>query len=277
MWNPVLVLLMLAPHPSWLYVLVDFHLLTMRQYFAFGIHLLITYTLTLCAFASLILLVVRDPGSVTKPKSLHDADDDVELTEALMRSGDDIQHGSWCYKCEVGFQSLHSYVRISCLDRLLNRKEPTTAAYVIDAYWKWVCCYPLNLKNKNEDISFHRSPLSMVGFQMYCKAFFGLSYQEVDEHLGSPYIPCLHSLLNLCYSPFPVHWSRIWSGLDLCFEPPFRYCRSNRQIVVSEESITDDTRQNEDTPIHEVALTFAGIVFSLVVGSFLSYHFYLVS
>jgi len=125
---------MLAPHPSWLYVLVDFHLLTMRQYFAFGIHLLITYTLTLCAFASLILLVVRDPGSVTKPKSLHDADDDVELTEALMRSGDDIQHGSWCYKCEVGFQSLHSYVRISCLDRLLNRKEPTTAAYVIDAY-----------------------------------------------------------------------------------------------------------------------------------------------
>jgi len=49
------------------------------------------------------------------------------------------------------------------------------------------------------------------------------------------------------------------------------------QIVASEDSITDHTRQNEDTPIHEVALTFAGIVSSLVVGSFLSYHLYLVS
>jgi len=49
------------------------------------------------------------------------------------------------------------------------------------------------------------------------------------------------------------------------------------QFVVSEDSITDHTRQNEDTPIHEVALTFAGIVFSLMVGSFLSYHLYLVS
>ena len=111
MWDSVLVLLMLAPHPSWLYVLIDFHLLTMKQYLAFGMHLLVTYTLTLCAFASLILLVVRDPGSVTKSKILHDTDDDVELTEALVRSGDNIQHGSWCYKCEVGFQLFIAFVQ----------------------------------------------------------------------------------------------------------------------------------------------------------------------
>lgn len=97
--NPVLILLMLAPHFSWLYVLIDFHLLTMRQYFAFGIHLTITYTLTFCAFASLIVLIVRDPGSVAKSKSLHDTDSDLELTEALMQPRDHI--GSWCHKCEV--------------------------------------------------------------------------------------------------------------------------------------------------------------------------------
>lgn len=90
---------MLAPHFSWLYVLIDFHLLTMRQYFAFGIHLTITYTLTFCAFASLIVLIVRDPGSVAKSKSLHDTDSDLELTEALMQPRDHI--GSWCHKCEV--------------------------------------------------------------------------------------------------------------------------------------------------------------------------------
>jgi len=97
--NPVLILLMLAPHFSWLYVLIDFHLLTMRQYFAFGIHLTITYTLTFCAFASLIVLIVRDPGSVAKSKSLHDTNNDLELTEALMQPRDHID--SWCHKCEV--------------------------------------------------------------------------------------------------------------------------------------------------------------------------------
>jgi hypothetical protein len=35
--------------------------------------------------------------------------------------------------------------------------------------------------------------------------------------------------------------------------------------------------QNEATPIHELILAFAGIIFTLVIGSFFSYHIYLIS
>ena len=107
------VCLMLAPHPSLLYVLVRYHLQTREDPLAFGAHLFTTYALTFMAFSSLIICVSRDPG----PVSLQDADsisptarrrreddeddaEEIELTEALV-SIDYNAPGRWCNKCWV--------------------------------------------------------------------------------------------------------------------------------------------------------------------------------
>lgn len=107
----VVILLILAPHPSLLYMLVDFHLLTMGQTYAFGIHLCITYTLTFLAFSSLIVCIARDPGPVTMPKPIgsSDADDDLDITEALMPSDDYSHPSKWCRKCWVRVLCSHSF------------------------------------------------------------------------------------------------------------------------------------------------------------------------
>ncbi|GLB38623.1 putative DHHC palmitoyltransferase family protein [Lyophyllum shimeji] len=91
------VLLILAPHPSLLYVLVTYHLQTLQTPFRFATHLLATYTLTFGAFSSLIVCVARDPGPVTEtPQS---EGDEVGLTEALMPDIDFDNPGGWCRKC----------------------------------------------------------------------------------------------------------------------------------------------------------------------------------
>lgn len=95
--------MLLAPHPSWLYVLVDFHLQTMHQHFIFFIHLLATYTLTFMIFSSLIVCVARDPGPIHPPISQLEGADENELglREALMPDRDLESPGTWCRKCWV--------------------------------------------------------------------------------------------------------------------------------------------------------------------------------
>lgn len=94
------VILLLVPHPSWLYVLVDFHLQTMHQPFIFAIHLLVSYTLTFMIFSSLTICVARDPGSVHRTISQLEGpnEEEMELTEALTPDED---FGKWCRKCWV--------------------------------------------------------------------------------------------------------------------------------------------------------------------------------
>ena len=97
------VIVLLAPHPSWLYFLVDFHLQTIHQPFIFAIHLLVTYTLTFMIFSSLIVCVACDPGSVNPPMSQLEGGDEeeMELTEALMPDQDFDSSRRWCRKCWV--------------------------------------------------------------------------------------------------------------------------------------------------------------------------------
>ncbi|KAJ6582789.1 DHHC palmitoyltransferase-domain-containing protein, partial [Mycena sp. CBHHK59/15] len=91
------VLLILAPHPSWLYVLVDYHLQTTHRPGVFIAHIAVTYTLTFLLFSSLIVCVARDPGPVMLNEVLDDA---TEATEALMSPRDDFSApGRWCRKC----------------------------------------------------------------------------------------------------------------------------------------------------------------------------------
>jgi hypothetical protein len=94
--------LVIAPHPSLLYVLVDYHLLTLRQPLLFVTHLLITYTLTFLALSSLLVCVVRDPGPANAtPPSDGGGSDEMGLTEALMPDIDFSTPGRWCRKCWV--------------------------------------------------------------------------------------------------------------------------------------------------------------------------------
>ncbi|KAF8214993.1 DHHC palmitoyltransferase-domain-containing protein [Mycena galopus ATCC 62051] len=90
------VLLILAPHPSWLYVLVDYHLKTINSPIVFSTHLLVSYTLTFLIFSSLIVCVARDPG----PVMLEEPQNENTEAEALMTPHDDYSApGKWCRKC----------------------------------------------------------------------------------------------------------------------------------------------------------------------------------
>jgi hypothetical protein len=107
----VAVLLLLAPHPSILHVLLNYHYLTLRAPLYFVAHLLIIYALSFLAFSSLIACVVRDPGPVPAAKSEdpHDVGgggggDEISIEDALLNSAppssdDYTQPGRWCRIC----------------------------------------------------------------------------------------------------------------------------------------------------------------------------------
>jgi hypothetical protein len=107
----VAVLLLLAPHPSILHVLLNYHYLTLRAPLYFVAHLLIIYSLSFLAFSSLIACVARDPGPVPDPKSEDvggvsggtGGGDEISIEDALLStappSDDYSQPGRWCRIC----------------------------------------------------------------------------------------------------------------------------------------------------------------------------------
>jgi palmitoyltransferase ZDHHC2/15/20 len=111
----VAVLFLLAPHPSILYVLLNYHYLTLRAPYYFITHLLVIYALSFLSFSSLIVCVARDPGPIPEPKSeevAHDEDDgsaacggrdgnEMSLQDALLTAPttDDYTPGTWCRIC----------------------------------------------------------------------------------------------------------------------------------------------------------------------------------
>lgn len=129
------VFLILAPHPSLLYVLVDFHLQTLHKPFLFGTHLIATYTLTFMALSSLMVCVVRDPGPVTsKTSSEAEGDDEIGVTEALMPDIDFSSPGSWCRKCWVISNVPWWFLVADVSIRPLNLNEHTIARLVAVVY-----------------------------------------------------------------------------------------------------------------------------------------------
>jgi hypothetical protein len=96
----MLLVLMIAPHPPWLLVLVNHYLRSLHSTPSFLVHLLISYALTFLAFCSLIVCVARDPGPVSLPKGVsEDESDDEGLQEALMVFDDELTPLKWCRKC----------------------------------------------------------------------------------------------------------------------------------------------------------------------------------
>jgi len=95
-----LIFLILVPHPSWLLVLVKYHLVILNEPLTFTIHLLASYALTFLAFSSLIICIVRDPGPVNFGEDSKDETEEVGITQALMSADDDYSApGRWCRKC----------------------------------------------------------------------------------------------------------------------------------------------------------------------------------
>jgi hypothetical protein len=96
-----MVLLLFAPHPSWLIILIHHHLLTLRSYGWFATHVLISYTLMFLACTSLIVCLARDPGPVSSPEDAMGDGEETSLAEALMAPvADDFNTpNKWCKKC----------------------------------------------------------------------------------------------------------------------------------------------------------------------------------
>ena len=98
---PVMLLMLLAPHPSWLIILIHHHLLTLKSYAWLTTHLLISYTLMFLACTSLIVCISRDPGPLSSPEDAQGDNEVTSLTEALMApmAGDFNSPEKWCKKC----------------------------------------------------------------------------------------------------------------------------------------------------------------------------------
>ena len=97
----VAVLLMLAPHPSILHVLLNYHYLTLHATRYFVAHLLAIYTLSFLAFSSLIVCLARDPGPVPEAEVQQDAGGEISIEDALLSTPpeDYTQPGKWCRIC----------------------------------------------------------------------------------------------------------------------------------------------------------------------------------
>jgi len=93
--------MLLAPHPSWLIILIHHHLLALKSYGWFVTHLLISYTLMFLACTSLIVCLARDPGPVSSPDDVQDDNEETSLAEALMAPvmSDFNSPEKWCKKC----------------------------------------------------------------------------------------------------------------------------------------------------------------------------------
>lgn len=74
------------------------------------------------------------------------------------------------------------------------------------------------------------------------------------------------------------------NALWYAFDNPFAVV-SSTSFARSSETVTKIVlglyfilfKQHELTPVHELIITFAGIIFALVIGPFAAYHLYLIS
>jgi len=114
----VVILLLIAPHPSFIIIIVNYHIRTLHNPFLAFIHVIIVYTLTFLTFSSLLVCVTRDPGSVKGAHERYDAagsdqelshlvipdgeEDESEMSLAeVLASGRSGRKRKWCKKCMV--------------------------------------------------------------------------------------------------------------------------------------------------------------------------------
>ncbi|KAI0917485.1 hypothetical protein AcW1_007326 [Taiwanofungus camphoratus] len=100
------VILILAPQPSLLIILIKYHLRILQSPSRFLLHLIVTYTLLFLALSSLIAVVARDPGPVVADETQDTTAcerEDMSLMQALLAPDEDGPQlpGKWCRKCNA--------------------------------------------------------------------------------------------------------------------------------------------------------------------------------
>ncbi|KAH8818750.1 DHHC palmitoyltransferase-domain-containing protein [Flagelloscypha sp. PMI_526] len=204
------ILLILAPHPSLLLVLIRFHYQTLGDTFQALRHAFVLYGSTALAFSSLIVCVARNPGPV--PSLARDEDGEGEeqmgLTEAL--DDDFTIPGRWCRKCWA--------------------PKPERAHHC---------------------------------------SFCGQCVLKMDHHcpwLGQTcighrtYPAFVHFLTSIVIYAAYVAYMNIHVVL-YAFRHPAEF--DNERMV--------------NAPVHAMFLSFTGLVFGFVIGSFWIYHLYLIT
>jgi len=205
--------LILAPHPSILWMLVDHHWRILAKPRLFFLHLAVIYTLTFLMLSSLIICVARDPGPVAptaqkEGQGLEGGDDNMDLAEALMEAeSDDIfKPGRWCRKCWAAKPERTHHCSI-CRRCVLK----------MDHHCPWL----------GSNCVGHRTYPAFVHF-LTCITILAIYIAAVS----------IDALLYSFHHPFEV---------------------------------------SETTPVHELILAAYGVVFSIVIGPFAAYHYYLIT
>ncbi len=101
---PVTVFLLLAPHPSVIFVVVKYHLLTLEEPWLLFVHLAVIYTLSFLAFSSLIVCIARDPGPVNlvdEASHGNEGEGDGLMVSTVSDDVDFNGPGKWCRECWV--------------------------------------------------------------------------------------------------------------------------------------------------------------------------------
>ncbi|KAF4589947.1 palmitoyltransferase for Vac8p [Pleurotus pulmonarius] len=197
------VFLLLAPHPSVIFVVVKYHLLTLEEPLLLCVHLAAIYTLSFLAFSSLIVCVARDPG----PVNLLDEPGRGE-GDGLMVS-DDVDFngpGKWCRECWAPKP-----------ERAHHCSHCGRCVLKMDHHCPWLGARCIG----------HRTYPAFVHF-----------------------LTCVTLLAT--YIAF-MNGFALWFAFN--------------NVLTLDEAIY----------LHELSLFFAGVIFALVVGSFLFYHIYLIS
>ncbi|KAL0069088.1 palmitoyltransferase for Vac8p [Marasmius tenuissimus] len=153
----VTVILILSPHPSLLYFLVNHYLKTLNAPIQFTTHLLVTYSLTFLALSSLIICVARDPGPVSVDESEDDSNGgEVGLSEALLDMDEDFNSpAKWCRKC-WGHRTYPAFLHLlTCVTFLAIYISGVCASFIRYAF--------SNPFDVDESIPFHAIGLFFAG------------------------------------------------------------------------------------------------------------------
>jgi len=223
----LVILLLIAPHPSFIIIILNYHIRTLHNSFIAFIHVTIVYTLTFLTFSSLLVCVTRDPGSIkgahhSKPNGerYNAAGSDEELSHLVITDGEEESEMSlaevlasgrsgrkpkWCKKCMAPKP-----------ERAHHCSTCGRCTLKMDHHCPWLASTCIG----------HRTYPAFIHF-IFCST------------LQATYVGIVSA-------------RAIWYSFDHPFEMDLY------------------------TPIHELCLTLAGIVFSLVMGSFFVYHVYLV-
>ncbi|KDQ62679.1 hypothetical protein JAAARDRAFT_30583 [Jaapia argillacea MUCL 33604] len=216
-WLPlcILIVILLSPLPSTLYVLYTYHLLYLKSPLQFTLHLTTVSLLLFAAFSSLTVCVTRDPGPVIVDEESEQRGEgegggtaDMGVREALMSPDFESRGGMerWCRKCWA--------------------RKPERAHH---------CSHCGRCVLKMD----HHCPW--------------IGYKCIGHRTYPAFIHFLSSITLLALYVAFVSITALYHA----FEHPF---------------IVDET-----TVLNELFLACEGSACSLVVGSFLVYHFYLIS